>query len=122
MRVWSICILILWIGISTSSFAQDFLPTVRECHEGSDFIEHAAMSRDNGYSKKKIVGLFDDNVTVLSGMDPEKRWFVRSPGATRFLREALLRVFDIPRKPKDAATVFLRSCLNHTQVISPDDL
>ncbi len=114
--------LVLCGGFSLVSFASDFLPTGQECHEASDFIEHAAMSRDNGYSKSVLVQRFDDDITVLSGMHPEKRWFVRSPGATRFLREALVEVFSLRRKPKEQATVFLRSCMAHVLAATPDDL
>ena len=99
----------------------DFLPTQQECREASDFIKHAAMSRDNGYSQKKLVQRFDDDVLILSGMDPQKRWFIRSPGATRFLRAALVETFEAPRQPKDQAARFLQSCMDHA-LLSADDL
>ncbi len=97
-----------------------FFPTLRECEEGSDFIRNAARSRDNGYSENKIVGRFDEDVVVLSGMAPEKRWFIRSPGATVFLRKALVAVFQMPKRPGDQASTFLAACKE--QVMTPDDL
>ncbi len=121
-RVRMFVILALCGSLSCVASASDFLPTERECHEASDFIEHAAMSRDNGYSKEKLVGRFDDDIMVLSGMDPQKRWFVRSPGATRFLREALVEVFAVKRKPGDQASIFRGSCMAHVLALSPDDL
>ncbi len=115
-------ILMAWTSVSAAPVFYDFQPTQRECEEATDFIRNAALSRNNGYTKQKIVGLFDDNVTVLSGMDPEKRWFVRSPGATRFLRDALTLVFDVPGRPGEHAARFLESCLEHARGITPADL
>jgi galactokinase len=115
-------VLVLCSSFPLATCAGDFLPTRQECHEASDFIEHAAMSRDNGYSKAVLVRRFDDDITVLSGMDPQKRWFVRSPGATRFLRDALVEVFTLRRKPKEQAMVFFRSCMAHVLAVTPDDL
>lgn len=114
--------LVLWGGCLGVTSASDFLPTARECHEASDFIRNAALSRDNGYSKKFLLGRFDDDMMVLSGMDPQKRWFVRSKGATQFLRQALHDVFVVKRKPGDQAGIFLRSCMAHVLALSPEDL
>lgn len=115
-------ILMAWTSVSAAPVFYDFQPTQRECEEATDFIRNAALSRNNGYTKQKIVGLFDDNVTVLSSMDPEKRWFVRSPGATRFLRDTLVIVFDAPGRPGEHAARFLESCLDHARGITPADL
>lgn len=115
-------LLVICAGIPYAASARDFFPTAKECHEASEFIEHAAMSRDNGYSKEKLVGRFDEDIMILSGMDPQKRWFVRSPGAIQFLRRALVDVFSAKRKPLDHGSTFLRSCMMHVIVISPEDL
>lgn len=121
-KVRMLVVLALWGGCSGIASASDFLPTERECHEGSDFIKNAALSRANGYSKEFLIGRFDDDMTVLSGMHPEKRWFVRSQGATRFLRQSLLNVFAVKRKPQDQADIFFRSCMAHVLPASPEDL
>lgn len=115
-------VLVLCSSLSFVASASDFLPTERECHEGSDFIKHAVMSQKNGYSKERLVRQFDDDVMVLSGMDPQKRWFIRSPGATRFLRDALMEALVLRRTPKDQASVFLRSCMTHVLAVTPEDL
>lgn len=115
-------VLVLCGSFSFVAAASDFLPTERECHEGSDFIEHAAMSRDNGYSKEKLVQRFDDDIMILSSMHPQKRWFVRSPDAVKFLRQALVDVFVSRGRPRDQAAVFLKSCMVHVLALSPDDL
>lgn len=122
MRMVRMMALVLWGGYSSVVSASDFLPTERECHEASDLIEHAAMSRDNGYSKEFLVKRFDDDILILSGMDPQKRWFVRSKGATQFLRQALVDVFSVKRKPGDQASIFRQSCMAHVLALSPDDL
>lgn len=116
----TLAMMAFWSWCSIAVAANDFLPTEQECREASDFIKHAAMSRDNGYSQKKLVQRFDDDVLILSGMDPQKRWFIRSPGATRFLRAALVEAFEAPRQPKDQAARFFKSCMDH--VLSADDL
>lgn len=116
--VWLLC---LALGLTASAGATT--PTTRkECLEARDFIENAAQSRDNGYSREFLLRRFEDDVIVLSGMHPEKRWFIRSPDATRFLREALTEVFAKKKKPKDHGTVFLDSCVANLLMISPDDL
>lgn len=119
-NAWIVIALVCYGDFSIAASVSGFLPTEQECHEGSDFIKNAALSRDNGYSGERLVQQFDDDIMVLSGMDPQKRWFVRSPGATQFLRQALADVFAVRRKPKDGAAVFLRSCMAH--VLTPDDL
>ena len=121
-NVRTMALLMLCGSLACVASASDFLPTERECHEASDFIEHAAMSRDNGYSQKTLIQRFDDDIMILSDMHPEKRWFVRSPGATKFLRQALMDVFALKRKPRDQAGAFRTSCMAHVLAISPDDL
>ncbi len=120
MQIVRRCVVVLWASLPMVTLANDFLPTGQECHEGSDFIKHAVMSQNNGYSREWLVRRFDDQVFVLSGMDPRKRWFVRSPGATRFLREALVEALVLRRKPEDQASVFLQSCMRHA--LTPNDL
>lgn len=120
LRILVWLLLLGWNGILQAMPNDLFLPTIQECQEGSDFIKNAALSRDNGYTQKKIVGRFDEDVMVLSGMDPEKRWFVRSPEAIKFLRQALTDVFTQKGKARDQAAAFLKSCLTH--VLIPNDL
>lgn len=116
-------VLVLCSSLSFVASASDFLPTERECHEGSDFIKNAVIAQNNnGYSREKLLGRFDDDVMVLSGMDPQKRWFIRSPGATRFLRDALVEALVLRRTPKSQASVFLRSCMTHVLAVTPEDL
>ncbi len=115
-------LLVLCGGLMCVARASDFLPTERECHEASDFIKNAVLSRANGYSKVFLLGRFDDDMTVLSGMHPEKRWFVRSQGAMQFLRQALIDAIAAKRKPRDQADIFLRSCMAHVSPLTPEDL
>ena len=121
-RVWLFVVLALVVGLSSTASANGFLPTEQECREGSDFIKNAVLSRANGYSKAFLLGRFDDDMTVLSGMHPEKRWFVRSQGAMQFLRQALIDAIAAKRKPRDQADIFLRSCMAHVSPLTPADL
>lgn len=82
-----------------------------ECHQAAQFIGNAALSRQNGMSKERFVGRLDDDLMVLSSMPPERRWFVHGDAEARFLRDAVLDVFDTPRAPRDHAEGFLTNCL-----------
>jgi len=82
-----------------------------ECREASQFIGNAARARDNGYSREKFVARFDEDIMLLSSMRPETRWFVHGDNETRFLRAAILSVYDAPRPPAAHEGSFLAACL-----------
>jgi hypothetical protein len=82
-----------------------------ECREASQFIGNAAQSRDNGASKEFFVGRLDDDLFLLESLAPEHRWFAHSADEARFLRDAVLEVFDFPRRPAEHAADFLADCL-----------
>jgi hypothetical protein len=83
-----------------------------ECREASQFIGNAARARDNGISREKFVGRFDEDIVLLSSMRPENRWFVHGDSETRFLRAAVIEVFDTPRPPPAHEREFLSSCID----------
>jgi len=83
-----------------------------ECREASQFIGNAARARDNGISRDKFVGRFDEDIMLLAGMRPETRWFVRGDNETRFLRAAILQVYDSPREATAHERIFLAACMD----------
>lgn len=83
-----------------------------ECREASQFIGNAARARDNGVSRDKFVGRFEEDIMLLAGMRPETRWFVHGDNETRFLRAAILKVFDAPHPPTAHESAFLAACLD----------
>lgn len=83
-----------------------------ECREASQFIGNAARARDNGIGRERFVGRFDEDALLLESYPPESRWFIRGNDELRFLRAAVLGVFDAPRPPAAHERDFLAACLN----------
>ncbi len=90
--------------------AQGSVPTMNDCLEGSDFIEHAAQARDNGVERRVFVERFDADVTLIHAFPPDLRWFVRDADDERFLHAQVERVFDAPTTPANHRSAFLRAC------------
>ncbi|HEU0200741.1 MAG TPA: hypothetical protein VFR86_09920 [Burkholderiaceae bacterium] len=93
-----------------------------ECREASQFIGNAALSRDNGMSKANFVGRLDEDLVILESIPPESRWFAHGEAEARFLRDAVLEVFDAPRLPVEHARDFLANCLRVARLIRDDEL
>ena len=86
------------------------VPTMAECLEGSDFIAHAAIARDNGQSRDAFIARLDDDLTLIHAFPPELRWFAKDADDERFLRDEAQAVFDTPTSPDNHRTAFLRAC------------
>ncbi len=82
-----------------------------ECREGSEFIQNAAHSRNNGITKFHLLEQFDADIITIQSFPPEYRWFVQDKEDEVFLRSALLGVFDDPKTPEKHATDFLSDCM-----------
>jgi hypothetical protein len=93
-----------------------------ECREASQFIGNAALSRDNGMSKEHFVGRLDEDLVILESIPPESRWFAHGEAEARFLRDAVLDVFDVPRRPVEHARDFLANCLRVAGLVPDDEL
>jgi hypothetical protein len=85
-----------------------------ECMEGSDFIKHAAMSRDYGLSRDEFIGRLHGDLMAIQAFPPELRWFVQDEEDAALLVSHSERVFDQPRMPQIHQTEFLRVCLTRT--------
>jgi hypothetical protein len=85
-----------------------------ECVEGSDFIKHAAMSRDHGLSREEFIGRLHGDLLAIRAFPPELRWFVQDDEDAALLVSHSERVFDEPRVPDIHQTEFLQVCLTRT--------
>jgi hypothetical protein len=88
--------------------------TFNECVEGSDFIKHAAMSRDYGLSRDEFIGRLHGDLMAIKAFPPELRWFVRDEEDAALLVSHSERVFDEPRVPDVHQSEFLAVCLTRT--------
>ena len=93
----------------TGSVAAHDLSAV-ECREGSEFIEHAAMSRDYGLSRDDFLRRMQEDLQAIQAFPPALRWFVQDAADEELLVSAAQRVFDEPRAPLDHRSEFLQAC------------
>lgn len=82
-----------------------------ECVEGSDFIKHAAMSRDYGLSRDEFIARLHGDLMAIRAFPRELRWFVQDDDDAALLVSHSERVFDEPRVPQIHQTEFLQVCL-----------
>src|SRR5690242_7758887 len=72
-----------------------------ECREGAEFIEHAAISRDNGLSREAFMLRMQEDIAAIQAFPPALRWFVQDSADEQLLVGAAQQVFDEPRTPTD---------------------
>jgi hypothetical protein len=85
-------------------------PTVRECLEAGDFIRNAALSRDNGTTRKFFMDNLQQDYVMIRAFRPELRWFVLDPDDEDFLQAEVMLVFDTPLTSEQHRTDFLERC------------
>jgi hypothetical protein len=112
------CLLALCFACTAS--AHGSVPTFDECLEGSDFIAHAAMSRDLGVDREAFLARLDDDLSAIRAFPPSLRWFAHDGDDERFLTEATVRVFDAPITPDAHRSQFLFACFERLAEASPD--
>lgn len=100
---------IILLTLATPLCAHDL--TFDECLEGSEFILHAAMSRDGGISREEFVGRVQSDLVAIRGFPAELRWFAQNEADERFLLNASEEVFDSPRTPQRHQSDFLQACI-----------
>ncbi|MSQ58268.1 MAG: hypothetical protein EXR36_01065 [Betaproteobacteria bacterium] len=86
-------------------------PAFEECLEASEFILHAAMSRDNGMTRQDFMGRVEADLRAIQGFPPEYRWFAQDEDDERFLVHHSANVFDDPRTPQIHQSDFLNACV-----------
>ena len=84
--------------------------TLDECLEGSDFIMHAAMSRENGMTREAFLDRMESDIHLIQAFPPELRWFVQDQDDAELLTSAARLVFDSPREPQSHQSEFLAVC------------
>jgi hypothetical protein len=84
--------------------------TLDECLEGSDFIMHAAMSRENGMTREAFLGRMESDIRAIQQFPPQLRWFVQDQDDEDLLTQAARLVFDSPREPQSHQSEFLAAC------------
>ena len=84
--------------------------TLDECLEGSDFIMHAAMSRENGMTREAFLDRMESDIHLIQVFPPELRWFVQDQDDAELLTSAARLVFDSPREPQSHQSEFLAAC------------
>jgi len=84
--------------------------TLDECLEGSEFIKHAAMSRDYGIKREDFLERMHADIMAIQQFPPQLRWFVQDDADAALLTGAAERVFDSPREPGAHESDFLQTC------------
>jgi hypothetical protein len=84
--------------------------TLDECLEGSDFILHAAMSRENGITREAFLERMESDIHAIQAFPPELRWFVQDQEDEDLLTAAARVVFDSPREAQRHRSEFLAAC------------
>ncbi len=84
--------------------------TVRECMEASDFILHAAQSRDNGRSGDQFKQRLEDDMQLVRRYPPHLRWFVQNERHEAFLRAMVREVFGSKRSAEELQQETLLRC------------
>jgi hypothetical protein len=97
-------------GLALPASAHDL--TINECVEGSDFILHAAQSRDMGLSREEFITRMQGDLLAIQSVPRELRWFVQDEEDEAFLVAHAERVFDTPQEPDEHQSHFLSSCFD----------
>jgi hypothetical protein len=96
-------------GLTGAAAAHDL--TLDECIEGSDFIMHAAMSRDYGITREAFLDRMQSDFQTILQFPPHMRWFVQDKDDEALLTQAAQTVFDSPREPESHQSEFLAVCV-----------
>jgi len=109
---------LLGLACITSVAAHDL--TADECREGADFIEHAAMSRENGLSRDDFLRRMQEDLQAIQAFPPALRWFVQDAANEELLFSAAVQVFDAPRTPEDHRSDFVQACAERIVAVDTD--
>jgi hypothetical protein len=105
-------------GLACAAAAHEL--TFNECLEGSDFIMHAAMSRDNGISREVFIERMQSDFGAIRAFPPDLRWFAQDADDEALLMEAAQLVFDSPHEPESHQSEFLQFCMERVGASGAD--
>ena len=108
MRTGMCLVAVVATGLALPAGSHDL--TFNECVEGSDFIMHAAQSRDYGLSREEFISRMQGDLLAIQSVPPELRWFVQDEEDEALLVAHAERVFDEPQAPHVHQADFLDSC------------
>ena len=104
-----VALAVILAGCTWTAAAHDL--TLNECIEGSDFIMHAAMSRDYGIKREVFLQHMQTDLEAIQQFPPQLRWFVQDNDDEQLLVQAAQTVFDDPREPASHQSEFLTTCV-----------
>lgn len=97
------------VGLAGAATAHEL--TLNECLEGSDFIKHAAQSRDYGMTREAFLTRMEGDIRAIQSFPPHLRWFIQDADDEALLTQAAQLVFDAPREPESHQSDFLVVCV-----------
>jgi hypothetical protein len=87
-------------------------PSLDECFEGSDFIGHAALSRDAGMSGDAFLDRMEQDFLVIRAFPTDLRWFAHDQDDELFLLNEAREVFAHPEPAENHQRAFLNACVD----------
>jgi len=101
----------LMLMVTNITPAGAYTLSLDECLEGSEFILHAAMSRDQGMTRDDFVGRVHADLAAIQQFPPELRWFAQDEEDAALLVHASEKVFDQPQQAREHQADFLETCV-----------
>jgi hypothetical protein len=102
---------VLVVMFGWSSIAAAHPRSDQECREAREFIENAAMSRDNGMDGMTFVSKLLADFMAIRSFPAELRWFVQDQQDEELLLAAVSDVFERPGEPHTHGRSFLERCV-----------
>jgi len=107
--------LLLAAGLAWAAGAAAHPHSARECREGGDFIQHAALARDAGATRERFIERLEGDFVAIHAFAPELRWFARDRADEAFLRAEVYAVFDSPVSSEAHRDAFLERCARRAE-------
>jgi hypothetical protein len=102
-------LLLAMLGFASAGSAHQLSAT--ECAEGSEFIMHAAMSRDNGLAREEFIQRMRGDIMAIQSVPKDLRWFVQDRDDEALLVGHAEGVFDTPQPPQVHQSEFMQTCM-----------
>lgn len=86
------------------------VPSAVECQQAGQFIYDAAISREDGITRKRFIGQMLSDFQTILAFPKKVRWFVKDKSDEKFLLSAAENVYDHPQAPAVHRREFLARC------------